>query len=570
MSATFADFRIDLGGQSGVEVAACCPQCAPSRKKKQLKCMSVNTEKGVWICHHCDWRGSLKQGEEGKGRRLWTKPTPPIGKVPTDAFVQEVAARRLSLALMGHEEVQLVTAYMPQVEAHVDCIAFPYYKQSELVNIKFRSVEEKHFRQIGGAEKVFYRQDTIEKASVIICEGEWDALSCVQAGFSSVISVPDGAPPPNAKNYSAKFTYLDQDPDPFEEVQEIVLAVDNDEPGIKLRDELARRIGHDRCKMVKWPTGCKDANDVLKQCGPETLRECLTNAVHFPVQDAVEVDSLIDAVMASYLGAKRKGLTTGWPSVDQYYTIAPGQLTVITGIPSSGKSEWLDALCLNLARLHGWRIAICSPENMPLDMHMEKLLEKVAGRPFYAGPVERMNNAELVSALQWLHEHITFLAPEESLTIPAVLDRASILVRRYGIQALILDPWNEFDHSRERHITETEYISLALSTLKRWARKHIAHVFLVAHPQKLYRREDGTYPVPTPYDISGSAHFRNKADGCITVHRDFSDPASPVEVHIQKCRFKFLGRMGMVPLIWDRLTGRYYDAPEWLNQVKKP
>jgi twinkle protein len=552
----YKQFGIDLGGKSGEEVATTCPKCSPSRKNKTARCLSVNTVKGVWMCHHCDWRGTLKSGEEQTGRKLYVRPTKPKA-VPSTSLSEEFKRRHLSWPLAAKEGVTCVSAYMPQCEEHVECVAFPYTKQGELVNIKFRALQEKAFRQIAGAEKVLYRQDRIGRDRVVIVEGEWDALSCVEAGIDSVVSVPDGAPAPTAKNYTAKFTFLDQDPDPFADVEEIVLAVDNDEPGQVLQKELARRLGVDRCRFVVWPSGCKDANDVLKYHGKAALVECLRQTKQFPVRDVVQVGDIAEGIAARFAQAPARGLSTGWDAVNEYYTVEPGQLTVITGIPSSGKSEWLDALTLNLGLLHSWRFAVCSPENAPVELHCAKLIEKYVGRPYWPGKQDRMSLTNLNDGIQWLHDHMVFIMSEDALSIQGVIDRATSLVRRHGIQGLILDPFNEFDHTRERGMTDTEYVGHILGYLKRWARKYQVHVWLVAHPQKLYRREDGTYPIPTPYDISGSSHFRNKADNCITVWRDMDHPDTPVQIHVQKVRFKHIGKVGMAELAWDELTGRY-------------
>jgi twinkle protein len=154
---------------------------------------------------------------------------------------------------------------------------------------------------------------------------------------------------------------------------------------------------------------------------------------------------------------------------------------------------------------------------------------------------------------------LSSLAPDEALTIPALLKQAKALVARHGIRGLILDPWNEFDHARGT-TTETEYISTSLTQIRRFARNYGVHVWLVAHPQKLYRRDDGSYPVPTPYDISGSAHWRNKADNCLAVWRDENDPDEPVHLYVQKVRFREVGKIGLVPLRWSSINGRYAEA----------
>ena len=553
----WSDFNIVIPPGPGPEVAALCPQCSHTRKKKTARCLSVNIEKFCWVCAHCDWRGSLKDGDV-RGRKIYTRPVwvdSPVSGVVANWFL----VRGIRPETVAAEGIREVTAYMPQLEDETACIAFPYFKGGVVANVKYRALQEKAFRQIAGAEKILYRQDKIQKDLVVIVEGEVDCLSVVQAGFSSSVSVPDGAPAPTSKNYTAKFTYLDQDPDPFDGVEKIVLAVDSDEPGHVLQQELARRLGSDRCYLATWPEGCKDANDVLKTFGDKTLAMCLAAAKPFPVRDAVTIHDMETSVTHRYFHGVKAGLSTGWKAVDNFYTVEPGQLTIVTGIPGHGKSEFLDALALNLMETEGWRFAVCSPENAPVEQHIEKLLEKALGSPFRVGPSNRMTPTELKQGLDWLDKFVTFLMPEDALTIDDLIGRATTLVRHLGIRGLILDPFNEFDHTRPRGESETEYIGRTLSTVKRWARKYQVHVWIVAHPQKLYRREDGTYPVPTPWDINGSANWRNKADNCLTVWRDEKEPDEPVQIHIQKVRFKHIGRVGLGQLKWDRATGRYSD-----------
>src|SRR5262249_32175987 len=157
-----------------------------------------------------------------------------------------------------------------QLGTEVDCIAFPYFRNGELVNVKFRALTEKAFAQVNDAEKILYGLDDIaDVKTAIIVEGELDKLALEEAGIRNVVSVPDGAPnqvkagEPDPED--AKFSYIANCADYLDRLDRIILAVDNDGPGLALGEELARRLGKERCWRVRWPDSgdspCKDAND---------------------------------------------------------------------------------------------------------------------------------------------------------------------------------------------------------------------------------------------------------------------------------------------------------------------
>jgi twinkle protein len=256
------------------------------------------------------------------------------------------------------------------------------------------------------------------------------------------------------------------------------------------------------------------------------------------------------------------GHKTGWPSVDELYTVVPGQLTIVTGWPGSGKSEWVDALLVNLSR-QGWRLAYYSPENMPVELHQTKIMEKFAGAPFGNGPRPRIKREEVAKWAQIIGERMRFLEPVEgSLSAMDVCDYTERWLRQDDSPAgLVIDPWNELEHWRPNNMSETEYVSQTLSLVRQWARKHKVHVWIVAHPQKVKREEGGKLPVVKPDMISGSQHWWNKADCCISVFRDYTRPDAPeVDVYVQKVRFKHVGKIGMATLKYDKATGRYAEA----------
>ncbi|QSV44420.1 toprim domain-containing protein [Geobacter benzoatilyticus] len=569
MSKDWTDFGITIPQGKTGEVATTCPQCSPHRKKQNVKCLSVNVDKGVWHCNHCDWRGTLKSGaEERSNPYAWTPKTyrkpeyRPEPQPESGSLVDWFAARGIPLEVVKRNRITIGKVYMPQLEEEVNAIRFPYYRAGEVVNIKSRD-HRKNFRMETGAERILYGLDDCAGADVlIIVEGEIDKLSLEVAGFLNSVSVPDGAPSPKAKDYTSKFSFIEGAEDFLSGFQRIILAVDNDEPGKKLEEELARRLGRERCWMVQWPEGCKDANDVLVKRGRDTLRECIEQVRPYPVQGLFDVADFSPQIVRLYDNGHVSGAKTGWPCLDRFITFAPGQWSLVTGIPGSGKSEFIDALLVNLALAYGWTFAVFSPENYPLELHVQKLAEKFVGKPFFGR--SRMDRTELDKAVRWVNERFTFMLPEaDELTVDRILNLAKIAVRRKGIRGIVVDPWNEIDHNRPANLSETEYISQSLSKIRRFAREHDIHVWVVAHPAKLRKEKDEAgrmvYPVPTPYDVSGSAHWRNKADNAVTVHREIGSDDSMVQVHVQKVRFKTCGKPGVVELRYDYFTGRYSD-----------
>ncbi len=282
-----------------------------------------------------------------------------------------------------------------------------------------------------------------------------------------------------------------------------------------------------------------------------------------PPRGLVDLAELYEQTLRLHAaGGLPRGASTGWPMLDELYTVAPGQWTVVTGTPGSGKSEWLDALLINLAeRADDWLFALYSPENFPTAGHLAKLLEKRVRKPFNEGVTPRMSPQECGDAAVWALERFMWL--DTALKSPEVLLETALSYgpgRRLGV---VLDPWNTLEHQRGG-MNETDYVSFILTEVQKMARAANAHVWLVVHPAKIPRNKDGTRPVPTPYDISGSAHWYNKADNILTVHRDQSTGSQDVEIHVQKVRFKHIGHPGLVTLKYDKVVGRYFqwDGPQ--------
>jgi twinkle protein len=566
---TFSEVGINLPPYASGEIRTTCPECSAKRRKSKDPCLAVNINDGVWLCHHCGWSGGMKQGQnmpkqnqQAKSKKVKVDASSTPRDLDTDKFFE---GRGISTKTLDAEGIQDGLEWMPGPGKEVVTIQFPYLRDGEIVNVKYRSAD-KSFKQVKGGEKCLYRFDTIQgladgREALIITEGEIDALSLAECGFQAVTSVPDGAPSPGAKNYRTKFSYLDSAEELLERYDSIIIAVDNDPPGKALEKELSRRLGIEKCRRLEYPAGCKDINEVLTNHGVEAVRAVIDAAKPFPVEGLYDVADITADVIELHRDGFQRGLSTGWKSLDAYYTVRPCEMTIVTGMPGSGKSNWLDALMVNLHHRHDWSFALCSPENWPLQRHMASLLEKMKGKPFArmgAFGQPRMDESEVKQTLKALEGAFSFIMPkEDEMTIDAVLSKVKAAIFRNGIKGFVLDPWNELDHSRDKGLSETEYISQALTKVRRFVRMYDVHAWIVAHPTKLMKDQNGNYPVPTLYDISGSAHWYNKADNGISVYRHME--GDKTSIYIGKVRFKEVGQRGVADMRYERDTGLYIE-----------
>jgi twinkle protein len=554
---SFSDYGITVPSDATGEVKTTCPKCSGQRKKKNYPCLNVNTHDGVWHCWHCDWAGGLKQGtwQEAQIKPVYSRPATTT-RLVNDFWRNWLLNRGITAKTIEKYDLTDMSIYMPQVQDEASAIRFPYTRDGELVNCKYRD-KDKNFCLHKGAERLLYGYDDIDDECLVWVEGEMDKLSMYEAGIVSCVSVPDGAPAPGTKNYSSKFDYFDKAADRLSLVKRHIIAVDNDAPGMTLQAELLRRLNPAICYTVVWPSGCKDANDVLRYRGRQSLAEVVQSARPAPIEGIFYLEDAYDRLINLYQNGVVGGIETGWDNLAGLYSVRAGDFAVVTGIPGHGKSEWVDGLMVNIAKTTGWRFAIFSPENQPIELHIKKLAEKWTGRPFFEQYNDRMTVEELNEACEEMRHYFSFILPEEP-TIDCILEKTKQEILRRGVNGLIIDPWNECEHSRPASMTETEYISACLGKLRQFARRHNIALWIVAHPTKMQRVEKGSpiYEVPTPYDIAGSANWRNKADNCITIYRN----AETTDVHIQKIRVKEVGRVGTAAFKYKISTGEYFPV----------
>lgn len=400
----------------------------------------------------------------------------------------------------------------------VDTISIPYFRGDEVCGTKYRTISgEKKFSQDAGSAQILYNinclyDDTLEGQPVTITEGELDCWSALQSGFARCVSVPAGAPAVEVgERATAKYRFVD-DLLALPPETVFVLAVDGDEPGSALRKDLAVRLGERRCKWVRYPKGCKDLNDALQAYGPKGVVETLHRAqwIIGNVYAMSEIPPLAPSVPHD----------SGFPGLSQHYRLRLSDFTVVSGVPSSGKSSFVIDLACRMAAHHGWPSCFASFEMIPqLDM------KRTMRTWFGGGFAKDLDEETTANADRFIERYFRFVVPDDDsyATLDWVMARFAASAIRYGTRLFILDPFNEIEHDRPIGMALTEYVGKAIREFKAFARRYEAHFILVAHPAKMKRDGEGKYPIPTLYDISDSAHFANKADVGIIVHRKSED-----------------------------------------------
>lgn len=482
------------------------------------------------------------------------KPVPRLEKLPA-ATIEYFEKRGISNNTLLRFNITETTEWMPKANKETRAICFNYYKDEQLINIKFRS-KDKDFKLAKDAELIFYNLDSIkDEDAAVIVEGEIDCLSAHEAGIYNVVSVPNGA-----ATGQLQLKYLDNCWQAFEGKTKIIIATDNDPPGILLRDELARRLGKDRCYKIEYPKDCKDLNEVLVGYGKMAVEMIITSAKQWPVEGVLTMDDLLQQVQEFYDNGYPEGFTAGIGEFDDLLRFSGGQLTTVTGSPGSGKSEFIDYITTALARKYRWKFGVCSFENPPA-IHVTRLMEKFVGLSFNfrKDAAHRMNKSEFDEGIALVDLYFQFFNISQSdVTIQGILSKMYELVLRTGIKGVIIDPWNYIEHKVPEGQTETQYISESLTLIKEFAVRTDTHVFLVAHPKKLVKGTDKQYPVATMYDIAGSAHFFNKTDNGLSLHRDFAN--NIVTAYVQKVRFSWLGKIGYTSFSFDTFTRQYIQV----------
>ena len=549
-------FLIDEFNQYGLaegKKQGTCPLCSHTRqpKNQKAKCASYDWERGLGTCHNCNSSFQLHTYQrKGASEKEYVRPTPPDPEYPgrdyglDDKVTEWFKTRGISPETLLDLKVGQGSEYMPQTGKSENTIKFNYFMGDQLINVKYRD-GRKNFKLYKGAEKVFYNINSIVGYEYcIITEGEMDVLALHEAGIPNSISVPNGATL-NSNNLD----YLDNCIDYFEDKEKVILAVDSDEAGQALQQELVRRLGAEVCYLATFDD-CKDANEYLIKYGKEKLSQRITQARPVPLENVTTFRDIEDEVTDFVRNGFKKGYQIGLSNFDDIFSTYTGQFITVTGIPSSGKSDFVDQMVVGYNRNYNWRTAFASPENAPTYLHAHKLMRKTW---------EGMPTSDDIHTDKWntIANHVNdnyFFIDMERYTLESVLRKGAELVKRKGIKCLVIDPFNKIRDVDCKTEDVNRYTMEYLTKIEMFAKKYDVLVFIVAHPTKMYKGSDGKIEEPTMYNIKGGGEWYDASYHGLLVHRGYD--AKTVKAKVLKVKFQNLGENGAeAHFKWEHKSG---------------
>lgn len=569
-----SDLGIKLTRRYGNEKCK-CPQCTDGRKNKTDKPLSVNITTGEYHCHHCGWKGNVRSFIAKREFKVYSKPPQDVLKniELKERIVEWFNDRGISKSTLDKFMIYCKQEWMPQTQKEESCICFPYFKDGEMVNTKYRDIS-KNFKLHKDAELIFYNIQSIgDKKHCIVVEGEIDCMAVYESGFGvdkviseqgellnddfskwAIVSVPNGA-----SKGSQRMEYLDNCAEWFIGLHEIVIATDGDEAGLSLQQELIRRLGVERCKTISYPIEevvskkegakrrCKDLNEVLQYLGKEVVINTINNSEQIPVEGVYEIDDIYPSMLENFKRGVPLAPTTRFNETDLYWRWKKGDVALYTGYANWGKTFYILQMMLTKSIWDGWKWAVFCPENYPANDFYDDLVEMYSGKW-----LREMTQQEYADACHFIGHHIFYVYPEDSHDIHSIHEKFRYLVLKKGVDGVLVDPFNQLDHNQKAYQREDQYLSEVLKDIKRFALLNAVVYNIVAHPKNPRYEEGRVLPVVDMYDIHGGSMFGNKVDLLVSYHRPnfHADKNSPeVEIYVQKVKRKRTGgKLGNFPL----------------------
>lgn len=480
----------------GLVAVGNCFFCEDKEKK-----FAISLQDGAWSCMHENKCG--KKGSWADFQRLLGDQFQPLDNstyiktqpVKYDKPKVEIKTTDQAIEWLKKRGIWEATSAAYKVSQFGSEIMFPYFKQGELVNVKYRSMTEKKFRQEKNAEPALFGMDFCkDKEELTIVEGEIDCLTMNQYGFN-VVSIPSGAA--DSRWIEAEWDFLDT-------FKKIYLCLDGDEAGQKNIDNIVNRLGKWRCYNVILPF--KDANECLMNDVPdEKIKECFDNARGFdPPTLLTPMDFYDDIVYYNENFEKRFGTSTPWSKLTKILRgWRDDELTIWSGRSGSGKSTILNDVLLHDIN-KGIKSIIASLEMSPM-----KYLNWMIMRDRQKAILDKNDIKE--SLMSFTNLYIVNIEGQTDQTeLFNVLDFAA---RKYGVKRFVIDSLMKIDiKGSDKYEEQKNFINRLIDNI---AKKYDGHIHLVAHPRKSFKDTDK----PDKVDVSGTGDITNLADNVLLLYR---------------------------------------------------
>lgn len=532
-----------------------CPVCPTLGKKNSGFDVSLNMDRGIGKCHKCDTKFMIERPSASvQASADYT--------LPTKKNLTKLGA--YGLKLFTDRKISQEAVIKHKITQSGNSVVFPYFRNGEFINAKYRGIAEKSFRQTAGAEHIIYNYDNVSgQGDIVIVEGEFDVLAWETAGIDYATSVDQGAPNPQDSSYDKKLACITNCFHVFENAKTIYIAVDNDTNGRVLKDELIRRFGAEKCKLIDFGI-YKDANEFLMYEDKEALAELISKAQPVPVSGIFTVDNDLDRLMDIYEFGLPKGTSTYFPSIDPHWTWRLGELNLITGYNNEGKSTMWHQLTAIKCMYDDWKAGLYVPENLPREEFWEEIIHQYIGKttdPDY--PNIRMSKKEFQKGIDFVREHFYLIDPEEDATFDVLLEKMSFLVRKQGIKIVTIDPWNKVKHLRHEGVRDDFYIGGIMSKLNKFAKQHMVCMNVILHPRTPEAPRGEDLAPLSRMSAKGGSEFSDHADNFIIIQRPHAQTDNDNPLVIFKSdkirKQKLVGRKGQAELSFDWKSQRYLD-----------
>lgn len=375
---------------------------------------------------------------------------------------------------------------------------FPYQRDGELVNAKYRNVDDKRdMRQESGAEPCLFGWHLIDPKlrTIAITEGEIDAMTLHQVGIPA-LSVNAGA---------GNHQWIENDWERLERFSEVLICFDNDEAGQKGAAEVLRRLGIERCKIVKF--GAKDANQWLQDgAGGEDFHNAVKDAKPLDPEEMAQLSSFMEQVKAlfhpTHSGPLHPVLRIGHKDYE-WFEFRGGEYSVWTGINGHGKSLALSQVAAGCA-LQGDRWMIFSGE-MPAARQLHRMSRQCSGSA-------RPTPAYLDEIGKWVHDKFWVFNVVGTAQLDKLLETFAYAHRRYGVRQFVIDSLMTTDVPDDGPGYMTKQKE-AMQKIAAFVKRTNTHLHLVAHP----RKGDDEKRNPGKMDVAGSSKITDMADNVFSV-----------------------------------------------------